>query len=207
MHFRGLLRIAKRENGVRHYAVRVPTPAPIDSYAAFDSLVDIAVAKYAPLPAATLGQLLSHLCVGAPQWRGERIAALQRAKKRLSHAEVEGVDWYWPAGEALLRSEPDDAVRLLTPFDPVVWDRRRFELFWGWAYRFEAYTPAPKRKLGYYAMPLLWRDEVIGWGNLLLEKEQLSAAFGYVSGEAPRDKVFIRELSVELERIEFFLKN
>ena len=36
-------------------------------------------------------------------------------------------------------------MRLLTPFDPVVWDRRRFELFWGWAYRFEAYTPLPKR--------------------------------------------------------------
>ena len=59
-------------------------------------------------------------------------------------------------------------MRLLAPFDPVVWDRRRFELFWGWAYRFEAYTPAPKRKLGYYALPLLWRDRVIGWGNLSL---------------------------------------
>jgi hypothetical protein len=39
-----------------------------------------------------------------------------------------------------------DAVRLLAPFDPVVWDRQRFEAFWGWAYRFEAYTPASKRK-------------------------------------------------------------
>ena len=57
-------------------------------------------------------------------------------------------------------------MRLLAPFDPVVWDRRRFELFWGWAYRFEAYTPAPKRKLGYYALPLLWRDRVIGWANV-----------------------------------------
>ena len=75
-----------------------------------------------------------------------------------------------------------------------------------WAYRFEAYTPAPKRKLGYYAMPLLWRDEVIGWGNLSLEKGQLSAAFGYVSGQAPRDKLYKRELSNELEKVEIFLK-
>jgi uncharacterized protein YcaQ len=52
------------------------------------------------------------------------------------------------------------AVRLLAPFDPVVWDRTRFELFWGWAYRFEAYTPPRLRKLGYYALPLLWRDKV-----------------------------------------------
>ena len=71
-------------------------------------------------------------------------------------------------------------MRLLAPFDPVVWDRRRFELFWGWAYRFEAYTPAPKRKLGYYALPLLWRDRVIGWGNLSVKNGDLQADFRYV---------------------------
>lgn len=54
-------------------------------------------------------------------------------------------------------------MRLLTPFDPGVWDLRRFEILWGWTYRFEAYTPAPKRKLGYDALPLLWYDRVIGW--------------------------------------------
>jgi len=43
-----------------------------------------------------------------------------------------------------------ERVWLLAPFDPVVWDRRRFKL-WGWAYRFEAYTPAPKRVRGNYA--------------------------------------------------------
>ena len=64
-------------------------------------------------------------------------------------------------------------MRLLAPFDPVVWDRRRFELLWGWAYRFEAYTPAPKRKLGYYALPLLWRDRVIGWANLSVKDGEL----------------------------------
>ena len=57
-------------------------------------------------------------------------------------------------------------MRLLTPFDPISWDRRRFEIFWGWAYRFEAYTPAAKRKLGYYALPLLWQEQIIGWGNV-----------------------------------------
>ena len=64
-------------------------------------------------------------------------------------------------------------VRFLTPFDPIVWDRDRFERLWGWMYRFEAYTPAPKRKLGYYAMPLLRRDRVIGWANLSVEKGRL----------------------------------
>ena len=96
-------------------------------------------------------------------------------------------------------------MRLLTPFDPVVWDRRRFEIFWGWAYRFEAYTPAPKRKLGYYALPLLWRERVIGWGNLSLRAGKLESAFGYVQGRPPRAAAFRRGLEAELERIRAFL--
>ena len=62
--------------------------------------------------------------------------------------------------------ETRPAGTLPQPFDPIVWDRRRFEHLWGWAYRFEAYTPEAKRQFGYYAMPLLWGDRVIGWVNL-----------------------------------------
>jgi uncharacterized protein len=96
-------------------------------------------------------------------------------------------------------------VRLLAPFDPVVWDRRRFEIFWGWAYRFEAYTPAPIRVRGYYALPLLWRDSVIGWGNLSVVGGRLASSFGYVSRRAAKDPEFRRELDAELARIETFL--
>ena len=205
MHYRGLLRVARREGGIRLYAARATTPAPADPAAAFDALVDAVVHKYAPLPAATLGQLLSHLCVGVPQWRGERGAALQRARTRLASATVEGVDWFWPPGERFVRRAGDDTVRLLAPFDPVVWDRRRFELFWGWAYRFEAYVPAPKRQLGYYALPLLWREQVIGWGNLGVTPKGLDTRLGYVAGRAPRDAVFRRELDAELDRLRRFL--
>jgi uncharacterized protein YcaQ len=167
MHYRGLLRVARRDSGTRVYAVRTHDAAAIAEQtptARMDALIDLVVAKYAPLPAATLGQLVSHLRGGAPQWVPDRAAALERARLRLAHARVEGVDWYWPADEnpASARWRPDPSVRLLTPFDPVVWDRRRFELFWQWAYRFEAYTPAPQRKLGYYALPLLWHEHVIG---------------------------------------------
>jgi uncharacterized protein YcaQ len=96
-------------------------------------------------------------------------------------------------------------VRLLAPFDPVVWDRRRFELLWGWAYRFEAYTPPPKRKLGYYALPLLWGDRVLGWGNVAVRRGELESTFGYVEGRPPSDLAFTRELEAELERLRRFL--
>ena len=218
MHYRGLLRVARREGGTRVYAAaRASVLAAADADAAdaspnpvliatrMDALVDLVVAKYAPLPAASLGQLLSHLRGGAPQWAGERTAALARARTRLPQATVDGTRWFWPADErpTSARWRIDESVRLLTPFDPAVWDRRRFERFWGWSYRFEAYTPAPKRKLGYYALPLLWRDAVIGWANVQADG---AARFGYVAGDAPRDPAFGAALDAELERLRRFLE-
>jgi len=210
MHYRGLLRIARRESGTRLYAVREADAADAELGSPaqrFDALVDLAVNKYAPVPAVGLGRLLSYLCHGAPQWRKQRAAALDRAKRRLARARVEGMDWYWPTGEkpASRRWQIDEQVRLLTPFDPVVWDRARFELFWDWEYRFEAYTPASKRKLGYYAMPLLWRDRVIGWGNLAVVDGKLRSEFGYVAGRRPREPEFHDGLTAELQRMREFL--
>jgi uncharacterized protein len=210
MHYRGLLRVARRDSGTRVYAVRdaaAREPAQrVDER--IDTLVDVIVRKYAPLPSRSLGQLLSYLRSGVPQWSAHRAAALKRATTRLARARVDGIDWYWPEGEspASARWSCDDEVRLLTPFDPVVWDRRRFEIFWGWAYRFEAYTPASRRKLGYYALPLLWRECVIGWGNLSLRNGRLESAFGYVEGRPPRAAAFRHALEAELERMRIFLQ-
>jgi uncharacterized protein YcaQ len=210
MHYRGMLRIARRDSGIRIYAVREPLAALPDAATAsarFDALVDVVMHKYAPLPAASLGQLLSLLCVGAPQWRSERPAALARAKQRFTHARLDGIDWYWPGAESprSARWRLDDEVRLLTPFDPLVWDRRRFTIFWDWIYRFEAYTPAPKRKLGYYALPLLWRGRVVGWGNLSVIEATLRSTFGYVDRNASQDTAFRAGLEAELARIRVFL--
>jgi hypothetical protein len=87
----------------------------------------------------------------------------------------------------------------------VVWDRPRFELLWGWAYRFEAYTPAPRRVRGYYALPLLWRERVIGWGNVAVADGRLQADIGYVAGRAPREAAWRAALQDELQRMGEFL--
>ncbi len=210
MHYRGLLRIAKRESGVRLYALRPEQPVEISPTAAMDALVDVVVAKYAPLPMASLGQLVSQLKSAVPQWAHLRAAALVSARRRLPQASVDGLTWVWPAGEdPTLRRHGlracRDRVHLLAPFDPLVWDRRRFERLWGWAYRFEAYTPAPRRTRGYYALPLLWRDQVVGWGNLAVNQGRLQAEIGYVVGEPPSDPMFAKALDDELGRIAEFL--
>jgi uncharacterized protein YcaQ len=211
MAYRGMLRIARRESGTRIYALREgewEEPDEATAAARFDQLVDVVAHKYAPLPAASLGQLLSLLCGGAPQWRSQRTAALARARQRYATARVDGVDWYWPASESpgSARWRTDDRVRFMTPFDPVVWDRRRFEILWGWVYRFEAYTPPAKRKLGYYALPLLRHDRVIGWGNVKVADNGLRYSLGFAAGRPPRDAEFRSALADELSRIAEFLQ-
>ncbi len=211
MHYRGLLRVARRDAGIRIYAAREDEVAK-DAVtrdagtrrAQLDALVDVIVSNYAPLPAASLSSLVRRLRYAVPQWTRSLDATLERAKRRLAHERVEGVEWYWQAEQAT-EAASDDVVRLLAPFDPVVWDRRRFEILWGWAYRFEAYTPAPKRQLGYYALPLLWRDRVIGWGNVAVKNGAMHADVGYVASRPPRGPAFRSALEEELERLRAFL--
>jgi uncharacterized protein len=208
MHYRGLLRVARRDAGIRIYTAHQHQPVASDAAtrrAHLDGLVDVIVGLYAPLPALSLSYLVRRLQYAAPHWAGELKSTLARTRLRLAHHRVDGVDWYSLPEEPSAHGEPEDRVCLLAPFDPIVWDRRRFEMLWGWAYRFEAYTPVRKRKLGYYALPLLWRDRVIGWGNVSVKRAALHADFGYVAARPPRDRAFRRALDEEIDRLRRFL--
>ncbi|HEV2833827.1 MAG TPA: crosslink repair DNA glycosylase YcaQ family protein [Pyrinomonadaceae bacterium] len=206
MHYRGQLRVLRREKGIRIYAPRDHARerlSPAERRARVDALVDAVVRIYAPLTASGLTYYVRRLRYAAPQWATDLTDALKRAKKRLGHVHVE-VDWYFPADEEPLTRSPSERVRLLAPFDPLVHDRARFERLWGWEYRFEAYTPVAKRKLGYYAMPLVWRERVIGWANVSVKNGALECDIGYV-GSPPRERAFKRELDAELDRLRTFL--
>src|SRR5580704_16652233 len=87
MHYRGMLRVARREGGIRIYAAHQHGPEPSvepERRARMDALVDAAVRIYAPLPAACLSYLVRRLRFAVPQWRAELKSAIQRAKQRLS---------------------------------------------------------------------------------------------------------------------------
>lgn len=205
LHYRSRLDVVRRDSGTRCYALAAPWTPVEDPQAAMDAMADALVRKYAPLPSGSLSTLVSMLSLGAPQWGTLRNATLQRVKQRLAHAKVDGVEWFWPADEDPQRGwRIPSKVRLLAPFDPVVWTRRRFELLWGWAYRFEAYTPAAKRVRGHYALPLLWRDQVIGWGNLKIVGGRLRHELGFVE-RRPREPAFEQALEAELAAMAEFL--
>jgi len=210
LHYRGLLRVARRENGIRVYAPHEHEPRARDAKARraqVDALVDLVVQVYAPLPARTLSELVRRLRYAVPQHREEIAAALVRAQRRLPNAVVDGMAWYWSPGEDPCAPIPfsEGRLRLLAPFDPIVWDRRRFEILWGWAYRFEAYTPPAKRTLGYYALPVLWGDRVVGWANCSAENGRLRAQIGTLDRRIAREPSFRAARDAELARMASFL--
>lgn len=210
MHYRGLLRVQRRDSGTRIYAVADHAEPDSSEQAQIEraaALIDLVVRKYAPLPSAGLTYLVRLLGHGAPHLAEQTRKALALAKQQLASCTLEGTTWYWPADEnpRSRRHAPDEQVRLLAPFDPVVWDRRRFELLWDWVYKFEAYTPAPKRQYGYYALPVLWHDQVVGWANLSMREGELVSNVGYAGKSLARDKVFRGALDDELQRMAEFL--
>jgi uncharacterized protein YcaQ len=213
MHYRGLLRVVRREAGTRVYEAVDHPPADLDPAARHDrarALLLRIVEKYAPLPSASLGYLAQLLQYGAPDLRGETRTLLAQLRAELPQAQVDGVTWLWTPGEdpasAKWRVDPGRA-RLLAPFDPVVWDRRRFELLWGWTYKFEAYTPAAQRTMGHYALPLLVGDRVLGWGNAtLVDKARLEVHIGFADKAAGRDPALDLAIDAELRSMAAFLQ-
>ena len=84
---------------------------------------------------------------------------------------VEVADWPWsayvhPDHATLLTAVQKNRLRptyctLLSPFDPLVWDRERALRMFNFDYRIECYTPEPKRKYGYFTLPILVRGELV----------------------------------------------
>jgi uncharacterized protein YcaQ len=153
---------------------------------------------------------LDSVCFGdAPRKAGVRKLIERRVRRgELVPVELEGAGRteYWASPEALDISPPNDAVvHVLSPFDPLIIQRKRLKLFFDYEHRFEAYVPKAKRVFGYFALPVLVGDEIVavidlktdrGEGKLLLQN------WHWTGGSAPeRHRAEIEE---ELHRFEAF---
>jgi uncharacterized protein YcaQ len=210
LHYRGLLRVARRAAGTRVYQAIEQAPqhdSPEARLVRAGQLLDILVQLYAPLPATSLGYLCGLLRHGVSHL-GAAVGQLkEHAKSLYAHGQVDGVLWFWPQGEnpVSARHSVDDRLRFFAPFDPLVWDRRRFQLFWGWEYKLEAYVPAHKRRMGHYAMPMLWGKQMLGWANLKVADGRLQHELGF-AGPQPRGRAFQLALDEALQQMQEFLE-
>ncbi|MGH7727531.1 MAG: DNA glycosylase AlkZ-like family protein [Vulcanimicrobiaceae bacterium] len=202
LHHRGLTRVARREAGIRIYEACPPQVATLSRAERLRELIVVVARVLEPVPQRTLGAIAAHLRRSLQTEHRAALHGLLQAG-RLERRTVDGIS-YLSTARIQESEEPPRSVRFLAPFDPVVWDRLRFEHLWGWAYRFEAYTPPAKRVRGYYALPLLWADAVIGWANVGRNGGALQIELGFVE-QRPKSAAFRRELDAEIARLEVFL--
>lgn len=80
---------------------------------------------------------------------------------------------HWVRPEALARAGEGAAglVHILSPFDPLIIQRKRTQLFFGYAHRFEAYVPKDKRRFGYFALPVLVGEDIVAAIDLKTDRQ------------------------------------
>ncbi len=173
--YRGELVVSRRDGMLktyelasRHFGWQKPPPAATEREIA-EYMLDRA------LRAQGLASLDSICHLDSP--RKPAIRRLIEARVRrgalvpVSVAGAERVE-HWARPEALANgAPPPDLVHILSPFDPLVLQRKRLALFFGYAHRFEAYVPAAKRVFGYFALPVLVGDEIAAVLDLKTDRE------------------------------------
>jgi uncharacterized protein YcaQ len=116
---------------------------------------------------------------------------------------------HWVAPATLEENSEGEVglVHILSPFDPLIIQRKRTNLFFGYDHRFEAYVPKEKRKLGYFALPVLVDDAIVAALDLKTDRKQrkvLMQKWTWVGAKNAPRKELKRRIEEELDRFERF---
>src|SRR5262245_6853617 len=139
-----------------------------------------------------------------------RLIEARMRRRELVPVRIEGAEKaeHWARPEALESAgEPaDDLVHLLSPFDPLVIQRKRLKLFFDYDHRFEAYVPREKRVFGYFALPVLAGDEIVAAIDLKTDRDarklRMQKWTWVGNGAARRHKKPIEEALDRFERFQ-----
>jgi uncharacterized protein YcaQ len=199
----GDVTVARRVNFERHYDVpervlprEVLDAPPVDEDEARREMLRISARA---LGVATARDLADYFRLNATTIR-PRLAELVDAGE-LVEVAVDGwaqPAYLWPEARRPRRIE---GRALMSPFDSLVFERTRTERVFGFHYRIEIYTPAPKRVFGYYVLPFLLRDEIVGRVDLKADRKEgrLVVKSAWAEDGAPEDTA--DELSEELRQL------
>jgi uncharacterized protein len=190
----GVLTTATRLGFARHYDLTenvLPPEVLARDVDDTEAIRELALRAAGALGVGTEADIRDYFRLGAGQIK-PALAKLV-ADGEVEQVEVEG--WkapaYLRAGQVIPRFERGTA--LLCPFDPLVWFRPRAERMFGFRYRIEIYTPAPKREYGYYVWPFLLDGQLVG--RVDLKAERATGALNVVGAftEPERDAVRVAE--------------
>jgi uncharacterized protein len=144
-----------------------------------------------------------------------RVIEARVRKKELLPVAIAGAgkQEHWLRPE-LLETPGEDAaplVHILSPFDPLIIQRKRTELIFGYGHKFEAYVPKAKRIFGYFALPVLVDDEIVAALDLKTDRQNrklLMQKWNWIGpGKAAKGearKALKRRIEEELDRFETF---
>jgi len=183
--------------------LEAPTPTPAD---AGRELVRRAARSHGVGTAGCLADYYRMRTIPATG-PGTGLPDAQRAIRELVEAgeleEVRIEGWNRPAflDTSARRPRAVRARSLLSPFDPLVWERTRTESIFDFHYRIEIYVPAPQRRYGYYVLPFLLGDRIVGRVDLKADRAggRLLVLAAYAEEGAPVDTA--AELAIELRRL------
>jgi hypothetical protein len=135
-------------------------------------------------------------------------ARVRRAELVPVAIEGAGKQEHWARPEVLAaHMEASDLVHILSPFDPMIIQRKRTQLFFDYEHRFEAYLPKEKRRFGYFALPVLVGEKIVAALDLKTDRKQrrlLVQKWSWVGGAAHGSKLLKSRIEQELHRFERF---
>ncbi len=176
MFYQGLVAVSAREGMVKTYDLiarhfgweKAPRPATERQVTAY--LLDRALRSQGVVSVDSICHL------NAPAKAAVRELIEARVKRRqLVPVSIEGAEKvpHWTTPEAMDTASPAPAnrVHILSPFDPLIIQRKRLKLLFGYDHIFEAYVPAAKRQYGYFALPVLVDDRVVAALDLKTDRQ------------------------------------
>ncbi|HVU14922.1 MAG TPA: crosslink repair DNA glycosylase YcaQ family protein [Phototrophicaceae bacterium] len=171
LFMRGDLMVAKRHNFQRHYDLPERVLPDWDDARALslEEVHDVSVLNAVKALGVTKAEWIADYF---RMYRKDAQQAIQRLADggQLQTVRVEGWDapgYFHPdqrrTVDAAAKGQiPVSRTMLLSPFDPIVWDRARAQELFDFTYQIECYTPASKRIYGYFTLPILYRNRLIG---------------------------------------------